>query len=486
MTASLDLTLKSLFANTASDGDRDLAERFSPIIRFDEKEPFYPLAAGYTVFRQSAESPSFLQGKKIILEDPKGNSACFAVEYAIWWDWDIGHLYELEHIWVYVGEGDRIVRVEASWHGESKEIPTSKENSFMGTHPVLLSEPGKHAFAPTPAWFFERRKKFKRSETSELAGVSGVLPSKFLSGKVQYSPLNHRLAHTYLSRYSFEPSWNFIKEFRFAKNTIIPWHYLLEWIPDRVNAWLEHLRNEIQPFQYRFLRIGHRGASAYKPDNTLASFRHAARLGADMVELDVQRTRDGQAAVIHDLFLRADGNWILPVKDSTLEELRKVDLGEGERVPLLREALEVCKEENLGAYIEIKDGAVIPLVISTLKELKYGGFCILGSFRPDWLLEIKRIEPRLATSVLFSSIAYDGVKAVQLARSCMANFVHPCWDSHPRPYELLTPQWMDEVRNAGLGVILWHEERPEVIAELRKAGVDGICSDKPELLLLEN
>jgi glycerophosphoryl diester phosphodiesterase len=353
---------------------------------------------------------------------------------------------------------------------------------MIDTHPVLLSEPGKHAFAPVPGWFLERRNDFKKSETRDLAGVSGVLPSEYLAGKVKFSPLNQRLVHTYLANFAFEPSWDFCKEFRFSQEKFVSWRALLDWIPKRVNSWVEKLNQETSPSQYRFLRIGHRGASAYRPDNSLSGFRYAASLGADMVELDVQRTRDGQAAVIHDLYLRADGDRILPVKDSTLAELRKVDLGGGERVPTLKEAIEVCKDENLGAYIEIKDGSAIPLVIQTLRDLEYGGYCFIGSFRPDWLLEVKRAEPRLATSILFGSSAYDGQKSVQLARSCSANFVHPCWESHPKPYELLSPKWMGEVRSAGLGVLLWHEERPEVISELRKAGVDGICSDRPELL----
>jgi glycerophosphoryl diester phosphodiesterase len=232
----------------------------------------------------------------------------------------------------------------------------------------------------------------------------------------------------------------------------------------------------------RCLRIGHRGASAHAPDNTLTSFRKAAELGADMVELDVQRTADGQAAVIHDLFLRAATGQVLPVAKTTLAELRAVDLGGGERVPSIHEALDTIRAAGLGAYIELKDGGAIPLVIQALIDLDFCGHALVGSFRPDWVADFTAALPQVGGSVLFGSRAMDGPRAVSLARAAGARFVHPCWESDPHPSALLTPAWLQAVRAANLGVVCWHEERPAEIAELLALGVDGICSDRPELL----
>ena len=72
-------------------------------------EPFLPLVVGYTVFREAAKSPS----SKFPI-DPEGG---IAIEYAIWWDWDIQHLYELEHVWVYLDADENLLKVEASAHG---------------------------------------------------------------------------------------------------------------------------------------------------------------------------------------------------------------------------------------------------------------------------------------------------------------------------------------------------------------------------------
>jgi len=463
--------------------DRFLAARYAPILRFDAREPFLPLAVGYTIFREIAESPSFRQGRKIDLAPPDGPRAKFAIEYAIWWDWDIGHLYELEHVWIYVGADGRVARVEASWHGDFHLLnPLNLLTNESGDHPYVYSEPGKHAFAPAPDWFKERRAEFKRSETSELAGVGGVLLAKYIQKHVKPTPLKTRLVHTYLAQHAFEPSWDFSVIFPITEEMLVPWEALRDWMPGRVNAILDQLAREIPPSDYRFLRIGHRGARAHAPDNTLLGIRTAAALGADMVEIDVQCTADGYVVLAHDAHLIDEDGRAWPIQHSTLEQLRAIDLGQGERIPTFIEALKVCIEENLGAYIEVKDGGTIEAVIKTLRDEKYGGHCILASFRPDWLATVKDIEPRLMTSILFDAPSVDAVK---LAQSVEATFVHPCWERLPNPSALLTPEWVSRVREANLGIVCWHEERPVEIAALRQVGVDAICSDAPELLLTE-
>ncbi len=481
LTNRSDALLQTLLSTPQDESARRLAAIYAPILCFDVREPFLPIAAGYTVFRESGPSPSFQRGHRIELAPPGEPAAAFAVEYAIWWDWDIGHLYELEHIWVYVDDAGHVVRAEASWHGEQRDARLNGHLALDGTHVVLYSEPGKHAFAPTPAWFQERRARFKRSETSTLAGVGGVLIAPYIADQVRETPLAHRLAHTYLASRGFEPSWDFSQRFAIGPELLVPWPALCAWMPRRVNAILARLAAEIPPSAYRFLRIGHRGAAAHAADNTLLGIRRAAALGADMVEIDVQRTADRQVVLAHDAHLRdADGRY-WPINRSTLAELRRVDLGEGERIPTFAEAVKVCQEEQLGLYIELKDFGAIGEVLRTLRAEEAIGHSIAASFRPDWLAEVKAAAPELATSVLFNSIRVDPVLQAQ---AIGANFVHPCWERYPNPSSLLTPEWVGRVRAAGLGIICWHEERPEEIAGIARVGVDGICSDAPELLAL--
>jgi glycerophosphoryl diester phosphodiesterase len=475
-----DPLLRTLLNSFQNDEERALAARYAPILRFDRREPFFPLAAGYSILRQSSPSPSFRQGHRIELAPEGEPGACLAIEYAIWWDWDIGHLYELEHVWVYVDEQGDVVRCEASWHGDEHDMRLEGRLALEDGHPIVYSEPGKHAFAPAPDWFMERRREFARSETSALAGAGGVLVTRFIEEQVVPTPLDHRLAHSYLAQRAFDPSWAFDVRFGFAPDMLVPWPALAEWMPKRINHWLERLAREIPPGRYRFLRIGHRGASAHAPDNTLAGLSKAAELGADMVEIDLQRTADGHVVLAHDGWLRDDLGRIWPIRHSSLSQLQAIDLGDGQRIPTLDQALDLCRNEQLGAYIEIKEGSVLFDLEAALDKHHMAGHSIVGSFRADWVADCRVLVPKVATSILFSSTHLD---AVRLAQSIGARYVHPCWERFPDPSALLTPKWTARVREAGLGIICWHEERPEQIAALRQLGVDGMCSDAPELLL---
>lgn len=230
-----------------------------------------------------------------------------------------------------------------------------------------------------------------------------------------------------------------------------------------------------------FLRIGHRGASAYAPENTLAAIRKAAELGADMVELDVQASADGVPVILHDAELSRTTSGRGSVYEHCLEHLKRLDAGAGEAIPTLEEAVACCGALGIGMYLEIKVPVVIGPMVSAIRRDGLHDRVIVSSFRPDWLADVKALDPEVATAVLFTSRALD---PVALARAAGAGYVHPCWEwLAPEPHRLLTPEWMARVRDAGLKIISWHEERPSEIAALRRLGIDGICSNAPDLLL---
>ena len=123
-------------------------------------------------------------------------------------------------------------------------------------------------------------------------------------------------------------------------------------------------------------------------------------------------------------------------------------------------------------------------MVDLIRQNNFHYSTIVSSFRPDWLTNIKALAPELKTSVLFDPIDVD---AVALAQAVNAQYVHPAWeDKAAEPHQLLTREWIDQIRAAGLGIICWHEERPSEIAALRQLGVDGICSNAPDLLLAES
>jgi len=461
--------------------EQTLATRYAPVIRFDDREPFLPLAVGYTIFRADADSPSF--PRHIELNPPDRPQAVLAIEYAIWWDWDIGHLYELEHIWVYVNSAGCVVRGEASWHGGFHDMAQDGKLSLEDDHLVVVSEPGKHAFAPNDTWYAERRQQDIRFQTTRWAGAEGVWVTPLFAQKLKNlrTPFNNSLVRTYLQRQAFDPAWTFSHRFAISNNILIPWGVLQTWIPGRVAQWVAKLTDEIKPAELRFLRIAHRGASAHAPENTLTAFRKAAELNADAVELDVQVSADGVPVISHNLAVNRRQNSTGLVKDLTLAQLKALDAGHGEHIPTLEEAIECCQTEGLGMYIELKADAAIRPVVAAIQHHHIQQAVIVCSFRADWVAGVKLLAPDILTSVLFGAPNVDPVK---LAQAVGADYVHPCWESLvPHPHTLLTPEWVARVHQAGLGIILWHEERPEEIAALSRLGVDGICSNAPELLL---
>ncbi len=473
----LDAQLESLRQPAPLDADGALARRYAPVIHFDEQEPFFPSVVGYTIFRESAPSASFPRDIHLTGE------AAFGIEYAIWWDWDIQHLYELEHVWVYVDGDGGIAEAEASWHGryhrmrdEAGRLPTREDRL------ALYSEPGKHAFAPSPSWLLQRKAK-TRASCGARAGAMGVHVTPLFAGVIlDDTPLNNRLVHTWLERRRFEPSFTFNKSFDLRSATFVCCAQLIEWIPARVSAWIQELHATIPPGQRRVLRIAHRGASAYAAENSLEAIRAAADLGADMVEIDIRTTADNVPIVIHDSSLRRTHGLEGDVSEFTMEALRQLTAAESPVISF-DEALDQCRELGLGLYLDIKRLTTesARAMFASLDARHYLKRTIFGSFRPDYLADIKAARPDARTSILFGTVDIDPVK---LAQSIKADYVHPCWENRAeQPHRLLTPAWIKAVREANLGIVCWHEERPSEIAALKAMGVDAICSDKPELLL---
>ena len=233
----------------------------------------------------------------------------------------------------------------------------------------------------------------------------------------------------------------------------------------------------------RPLGIAHRGASAYAPENSVGAFAKAAEMGADMVEVDVRLTRDGVPVVIHDESLQRIYTINRMVADLSLDDLRRMIPASHEPIPTFTQVARICADLNLGLYIDLKvlDSIAGLSIINSLDKYGLLDYSILGSFRPDWAAEVKKFEPRLRTAILFGSTSLD---PVLLAQAVHCDYVHPCWENAaPQPHKLLTAAWMERVRGANLGVVCWHEERPDEITALSKLGVDAICSDTPDVLM---
>lgn len=217
----------------------------------------------------------------------------------------------------------------------------------------------------------------------------------------------------------------------------------------------------------RPLSIAHRGASAYAPANTLAAFRKAAELGADMWEVDIRITADGVPVVHHDATL-ADGD---ALGEMSREALRTAMPD----CPDLSEVIALAAELGAGIYADIKDAQAALPTLQLLKDAAIAPV-IIGAFNAEIVQTLKNAGSAYPVSGLVPIGADPHVHAAD------ADVIHLCWEHLPSPQDTLTPTLFARAFRDGKQVVLWHEEDPVRMAAIRTKPVTGICSDMPELV----
>lgn len=211
--------------------------------------------------------------------------------------------------------------------------------------------------------------------------------------------------------------------------------------------------------------IAHRGASAYELENTLRAFRLAADMGADGVELDVHSTKDGVIVVHHDA--RIGGSLIA---DRSTGELLSETLKNGDPVPLLHDALEAVVGN---AFIEVKDLA--PEADGALFEaVDVAGpvRCRVHSFNHQIIRRLSRQRADLTFGVLSVSLP---VEPTHQWRDAGADEL---WQSRNFIDEALVERCHDD----GVKVYVWTVDEPEEVDRMIRLGVDGICTNKPDIV----
>ena len=231
----------------------------------------------------------------------------------------------------------------------------------------------------------------------------------------------------------------------------------------------------------RPLILAHRGASLEAPENTLAAFRQAIELGADGIELDVHLSGDGELVVIHDERVDRTTNGKGWVKDLTLSQLKSLDAGswfdpafKGERIPTLKEVIDLVSGRCKLINIEIKSGIVLYPGIEekVLREVEAAdllGKVIMSSFNHFSLKTIKEINPNVKTGILYIEGLVD---PWIYARHVPADALHPI-------FHAVTPEIVNGAHSAGLGVHVWTVDKPEDITRMSGYGVDAVITNDP-------
>ncbi|MFZ2418083.1 MAG: glycerophosphodiester phosphodiesterase family protein [Smithellaceae bacterium] len=238
-----------------------------------------------------------------------------------------------------------------------------------------------------------------------------------------------------------------------------------------------------------FTVIAHRGASAYYPENTMAAFRGAIDMEADMVELDVQLTSDGEAVVFHDEKISRCTNGRGSIAGYSYAELKKLDAGSwfdkkfaGARVPALRDVLDLCKG-RIAVNIEIKKEAVTDIISGGIEEkclkmVDQAGMqehVVFSSFDPRALSHLRQIGHQAPVAVLFEKKYYGSMLPSQIIEWLGA-------DAFNCSRRELGRKWLADLKYHGIPVNVYTVNDEKNMNRLLSLGVDGMFTNYPDVL----
>ncbi len=227
----------------------------------------------------------------------------------------------------------------------------------------------------------------------------------------------------------------------------------------------------------------HRGASAYAPENTLEAFSLAVRQKADGIELDVQMTKDGKLAVIHDETLDRVWNSSGFVKDFTMEELKKLRCSKDwpefpeATIPELYEVLELMKPSGLTVNIELKTNifrykGIEKAVLKLVKKVGLEERVIYSSFHHPSMIKIKKLNPDALTGLLYSE---GFINVPYYARLIGVEAIHPSF------HLLRSKKLIKEAKKRKLSIHTWTVNDKNIMEYLAEQEIGAIITNYPDI-----
>ena len=222
------------------------------------------------------------------------------------------------------------------------------------------------------------------------------------------------------------------------------------------------------PWIHPFSVIGHRGAAKLAPENTLSSFRRAVELGVSGVEFDLY-AHGGELIVIHDDRLERTTNGHGPVADLPLSELRKLDAGDGQQIPLLQEVVEQLPA-RIALNLELKGPGTAAPVAAWLAENKPGSDILVSSFDHAELRQFRQLDSQTAVAPLFHKPHAD---MLTIGRELAASAIN-------LSTRLASARRLGQIRDAGFGALVYTVNGLSSARRLLRDGATGIFTDRPD------
>jgi len=217
-----------------------------------------------------------------------------------------------------------------------------------------------------------------------------------------------------------------------------------------------------------FLKIGHRGAKGYITENTLESFSKAIDLGANAVELDVRRSKDAQLIISHDDNLKKVFGKDVLVSESTLPELKQLT---GNMIVTLEEALRFIGGKVEKTLIELKETGYEESVLDLITQEHLRERVIVVSFLEDALVRVRDLDETIETGLIYTKPKKPIETALRLNAQYLVSL-----------YRFMHRRDVAKAHKSNLKVIVWTINTKKEAEEYVAKDVDGIASDKPDIL----
>jgi glycerophosphoryl diester phosphodiesterase len=205
-----------------------------------------------------------------------------------------------------------------------------------------------------------------------------------------------------------------------------------------------------------------------EPENTLRSFRHAERIGMDAIELDLHLSKDGALVVMHDTAVDRTTDGSGAIAELTLAELKGLDAGSGERVPVFEEVLDAVGSP---LQAEIKDVAAARALASVIQERSLVERVEVSSFHDEAVAEIRKLLPDVRTVLIASRWGADMVDRGKAVGA----------DSLALNIRRLTLEVVEQTHAAGMNVLGWVVNTEDHLRLARAFRLDGVTTDRPEI-----
>jgi len=217
------------------------------------------------------------------------------------------------------------------------------------------------------------------------------------------------------------------------------------------------------------LRIAHRGASNYAPEDSLEAFRKSVKLKIDAVEFDVHHTKDGKLVIIHDHNVKRTTDGLGLIHKLSLKELRKFHESNGEPIPTLQEVIDILKNKCI-CKIDIKDEGIFKKVLDVIEKNNIESSVIITSELISVLKKVKKLSPKIKIELGGLKEKRPVKEMIKKTKDVKAEIISP-------HYSITTKKLVDESHKNKLEVHVWTVDDPKMIKKMKKLGVDGITSN---------